>query len=72
MRNWRKMWIIEFFIETIVKDSELISLPFTAGEDFTDLTYTIQRERKQADDIAILHYDNLYDFANTLIGKTTY
>ena len=24
------MWIIEFFIETIVKDSELISLPFTA------------------------------------------
>lgn len=41
-------------------------------EDFTDLTYTIQRERKQADDIAILHYDNLYDFANTLIGKTTY
>ena len=30
MRNWRKMWIIEFFIETIVKDSELISLPFTA------------------------------------------
>ena len=27
------MWIIEFFIETIVKDSELISLPFTADEE---------------------------------------
>ena len=27
------MWIIEFFIETIVKDSELISLPFTAEYD---------------------------------------
>ena len=31
------MWIIEFFIETIVKDSELISLPFTA-EYYTALT----------------------------------
>lgn len=41
-------------------------------EDFTELTYTIKRERKKADDIEILHYDNLYDFANLLIGEVTY
>ncbi len=40
--------------------------------DFQDKTYIIKRERKKADDIDIIHYDNLYDFSNNLIGKLTY
>lgn len=40
--------------------------------DFTDLTYTIARETQISDNIALFHYDNLYDFANSLIGKYTY
>ncbi len=40
--------------------------------DFQDKTYIIKRERKKADDIDIIHYDNLYDFSNKLIGKLTY
>ena len=32
----------------------------------------IKRERKKADDIDIIHYDNLFDFSNNLIGKLTY
>ena len=31
-----------------------------------------ERERKKADDIDIIHYDNLFDFSNNLIGKQTY
>lgn len=30
--------------------------------DFRDKTYIIKRERKKADDIDIIHYDNLFDF----------
>ena len=40
--------------------------------DFTDKTYIIKRERKKSDDINIIHYDNLYDYSNNLIGKMTY
>lgn len=40
--------------------------------DFTPLTYTIKRELKKSDDITLLHYDNLVDYANALIGKVTY
>lgn len=40
--------------------------------DFKDLTYIIKRERKKADDIDIIHYDNLIDYSNNLIGKITY
>lgn len=40
--------------------------------DFQDKTYIIKRERKKADDIHIIHYDNLLDFSNNLIGKITY
>ena len=40
--------------------------------DFRDKTYIIKRERKKADDIDIIHYDNLFDFSNNLIGKQTY
>lgn len=40
--------------------------------DFLDKTYIIKRERKKADDIDIIHYDNLCDFSNNLIGKKTY
>lgn len=40
--------------------------------DFQDKTYIIKRERKKADDIDIIHYDNLFDFSNNLIGKLTY
>lgn len=40
--------------------------------DFQDKTYIIKRERKKAEDIDILHYDNLFDFSSNLIGKQTY
>lgn len=40
--------------------------------EFKDKTYIIKRERKKADDIDIIHYDNLFDFSNNLIGKVTY
>lgn len=40
--------------------------------EFKDKTYIIKRERKKADDIDIIHYDNLFDFSNNLIGKMTY
>ena len=40
--------------------------------DFLDKTYIIKRERKKVDDIDIIHYDNLCDFSNNLIGKKTY
>ena len=40
--------------------------------DFRDKTYIIKREQKKADDIDIIHYDNLFDFSNNLIGKQTY
>lgn len=40
--------------------------------DFKDLTYRIQRELTQSEAIHILHYDNLYDFSNLLIGQVTY
>lgn len=40
--------------------------------DFTELTYTITREKKKKEDITLLHYDNLYDFSNLLIDKVTY
>lgn len=40
--------------------------------DFRDKTYIIKRERKKADDIDIIHYDNLFDFSNNLIGNQTY
>lgn len=40
--------------------------------NFQDKTYSIKRERKKSDNIDIIHYDNLYDFSNNLIGKSTY
>lgn len=40
--------------------------------DFQYKTYIIKLERKEADDIDIIHYNNLYDFSNNLIGKLTY
>lgn len=40
--------------------------------DFKDKTYIIKREKKKTDDINIIHYDNLFDFSNNLIGKITY
>lgn len=40
--------------------------------DFSELTYTIAREKKKTEDITLLHYDNLYDFSNLLIDKVTY
>ncbi len=40
--------------------------------DFTDLTYRLQRECKQSEDINVFHYDNLYDFSNLLLGQVTY
>ena len=41
-------------------------------DNFSELTYTIAREKKKAEDITLLHYDNLFDFSNLLIDKVTY
>lgn len=38
--------------------------------DFTELTYRTKREK--TNNIHILHYDNLFDFSNKLIGRCTY
>lgn len=40
--------------------------------NFAPLTYAIKRELKKSDDITLLHYDNLVDYATALIGKVTY
>lgn len=40
--------------------------------NFTDLTYRLQREYKQSENISVYHYDNLYDFSNLLLGQVTY
>ena len=40
--------------------------------DFSEKTYILKREYKKEKDIDVLHYDNLIDFSNNLIGKITY
>jgi len=40
--------------------------------DFSEKTYILKREYKKEKDIDVLHYDNLVDFSNNLIGKITY
>ncbi|WP_316607200.1 Shedu anti-phage system protein SduA domain-containing protein [uncultured Ruminococcus sp.] len=40
--------------------------------DFTDKTYRIRREFLKDKDIALLHYDNLYDYAKTLMEHGNY
>ena len=40
--------------------------------DFNDLTYRIARESFLKENIKLLHYDNLIDFSNSIIGKLSY
>lgn len=40
--------------------------------DFSEKTYILKREYKKEKNIDVIHYDNLIDFSNYLIGKATY
>ncbi len=55
-------------------DSSRFHYVIVAGRrsDFAELTHRIRREIRQSENINILHYDNLYDYSNLLIGKNTY
>jgi len=41
-------------------------------EDFNEKTYKIKRKYQESQKITLLHYDNLFDSANAIIGKSTY
>lgn len=55
-------------------DSSRMHYVVVAGRrsDFNDTTYRIRREKIKSNDIYILHYDNLVDYANMLLDKVTY
>ncbi|KIE44971.1 hypothetical protein U732_256 [Clostridium argentinense CDC 2741] len=55
-------------------DSTRIHYVVVAGrrEDFNENTYRIKRRHRDTEKITILHYDNLCDSANSVIGKVTY
>ncbi|MNW42909.1 hypothetical protein D3C74_200940 [compost metagenome] len=40
--------------------------------DFNEKAYRIKRRTKDEQKIELLHYDNLYDTAKAVIGKSTY
>lgn len=40
--------------------------------DFSDKTYRIKRKMKDDQKINLFHYDNLYDFSESIIGESTY
>lgn len=60
-------------IEFMKYDSTRVHYAVVAGRrsDFNERTYQLKRQ-KTAENILLLHYDNLYDFANSLIGESTY
>lgn len=41
-------------------------------DDFDDNTYWHKRNMMDKEKINLLHFDNLYDYANSVIGKSTY
>lgn len=60
-------------IEFMKYDSTRIHFVVIAGkrDNFSERTYQLKRQ-KQSEKILLLHYDNLYDSAKALIGKSTY
>ncbi|MEH7114591.1 Shedu anti-phage system protein SduA domain-containing protein [Neobacillus niacini] len=60
-------------IEFMRYDSSRIHYAVVAGKrsDFKEKTYEIKRQ-KLAEKVLLLHYDNLYDTANSVIGEATY
>lgn len=60
--------------EFIKYDSSRIHYVVVAGRrnDFNDRTYQLKRQKRQTENILMLHYDNLYDSAKALIGEPTY
>ncbi|MBM7557998.1 Shedu anti-phage system protein SduA domain-containing protein [Halanaerobacter jeridensis] len=55
-------------------DKSRIHYVVVAGrrEDFKERTYRIKRDLKSSSKITLLHYDNLYDNANKIVGENTY
>ncbi|WP_257351437.1 Shedu anti-phage system protein SduA domain-containing protein [Pseudalkalibacillus decolorationis] len=66
--------IQELPIEFMKYDSSRMHYAVIAGRrsNFTEKTYQIKRQSKLSNNIQFLHYDNLYDSAKSLIGKSTY
>lgn len=60
--------------EFIEYDSTRINYVVVAGrrDNFDENTYCIKREYQKEQNILLLHYDNLLDFSQNIIGKLTY
>ncbi|MEN1761577.1 Shedu anti-phage system protein SduA domain-containing protein [Anoxynatronum sibiricum] len=60
--------------EFLKYDKTRIHFVVVAGrrDDFTEKTYRIKRSKFDREKISVLHYDNLFDVAKELIGKSTY
>lgn len=60
--------------EFLKYDSTRIHYAVIAGRrsDFNERTYQVKRQMKLSNNILVFHYDNLYDSARSLIGKSTY
>lgn len=60
--------------EFIQYDDSRIHFVVIAGRrnDFNELTYRIGREFESSQKIKLLHYDNLIDFSNSIIGESSY
>ncbi|UHA73286.1 Shedu anti-phage system protein SduA domain-containing protein [Paenibacillus sp. 481] len=61
-------------IEFMKPDRTRLHYAVVAGrrEDFNEQTYRIKRRMMSEQKIELLHYDNLYDTAKSLIGERTY
>ncbi|MFC9777163.1 Shedu anti-phage system protein SduA domain-containing protein [Paenibacillus chitinolyticus] len=61
-------------LEFIKPDRTRLHYVVVAGRraDFKEKTYRIKRRTKEEQKIELLHYDNLYDSAKSVIGKSTY
>ena len=60
--------------EFIEYDESRMHYVVVAGRrsDFNDLTYRIARESFLKENIKLLHYDNLIDFSNSIVGELSY
>ena len=65
---------IQLPLEFLKPDRTRLHYVVVAGRrsDFNEKTYRIKRRKKDEQKIELLHYDNLYDLARTIIGKATY